>query len=107
MVVHNYGGPCKFVNERNLFYRCETIESGSGRLRHDTSEVLTLQIADGDVTRGRAIPFAAFLPRGGFVCASTAAARVFAVDFEVAIAVVFEGGRVAAESVPIVVYTHE
>ncbi len=85
--------------------RVESV-NGSRRLSH-TSEVQTIQVAEGGVARGVEVPMRMVLPRRHFVCESVHLAGLFSVDFEVNVVVLFGKNFVVAENVPLTVVRHQ
>ncbi|CAM9385401.1 unnamed protein product [Discosporangium mesarthrocarpum] len=75
--------------------RVETVEQAEGRLREAT-EIQNLQIGDGDVCRGMAIPIYMVFPRL-FSCPTIVTPR-FRVEFEVNIIVCFTDGYTAMQN---------
>jgi hypothetical protein len=78
--------------------RVETIAYAEGQAREAT-EIQNLQIGDGDVARGMAIPLYMIFPRI-FTC-PTSISDSFRVEFEVNIIVVFEDSYMVTENFPI------
>lgn len=81
--------------------RVETITYAEGQAREAT-EIQNLQIGDGDVPRGLAIPLYMIFPRI-FTC-PTSISDSFRVEFEVNIIVVFEDSYMVTENFPIRLY---
>ena len=81
--------------------RVETITYAEGTAREAT-EIQNLQIGDGDVPRGLAIPLYMIFPRI-FTC-PTSVSDSFRVEFEVNIIVAFEDGFMVTENFPIRLY---
>lgn len=75
------------------------------RARH-TSEIMSLQVAEGDVPRGLRIPLHLVLPRQ-FVCESVDLAGIFALDYQVNILVLLQSNYVVAESIPLTIVRHK
>jgi hypothetical protein len=81
--------------------RVETLGSGAGALT-SASEVLCVQLADGDVARGLAIPVHLVLPRR-YVCPSVDADGL-AISFKAHLQVRFAGGYMIEEQFPLELY---
>jgi len=78
--------------------RVETCGCADGYAKEAT-EIQNIQIADGDVSRGLAIPIYMVFPRL-FTCA-TVAARTFKIEFEINLVVMLEDGHLITENFPI------
>ena len=78
--------------------RVETITYAEGSAREAT-EIQNLQIGDGDVPRGLAIPLYMIFPRI-FTC-PTSVSDSFRVEFEVNVIIVFEDSYMVTENFPI------
>ncbi|KJE95159.1 down syndrome critical region protein 3 [Capsaspora owczarzaki ATCC 30864] len=78
--------------------RVETCGCAEGYAK-DATEIQNIQIADGDVCRGQAIPVHMIFPRL-FTC-PTLATKNFKIEFEVNIVVVFQDGHLVTENFPI------
>lgn len=81
--------------------RVETIAYADGTAREAT-EIQNLQVGDGDVCRGLAIPLYMIFPRI-FTC-PTSISDSFKVEFEVNVIVVFEDHYMVTENFPITLY---
>ncbi len=81
--------------------RVETIGYAEGSAREAT-EIQNLQVGDGDVPRGLAIPLYMIFPRI-FTC-PTSIGDSFRVEFEVNITVVFEDAYMVTENFPITLF---
>lgn len=78
--------------------RIETCGSAEGNTR-EASEIQNIQIADGDVCRGRAIPIYMVFPRL-FTCATTSAPN-FKIEFELNIVIIFDNDHLVVETFPL------
>eukprot|EP01090_Pellita_catalonica_P003303 TRINITY_DN12976_c0_g1_i1.p1 TRINITY_DN12976_c0_g1~~TRINITY_DN12976_c0_g1_i1.p1 ORF type:complete len:239 (+),score=27.79 TRINITY_DN12976_c0_g1_i1:161-877(+) len=78
--------------------RVETCGCADGFAKEAT-EIQNIQIADGDVTRGMAIPLFMIFPRL-FTC-PTVASKTFKVEFEVNVVVLLANGHLITENFPI------
>eukprot|EP00808_Paulinella_micropora_P028265 g62640.t1 len=81
--------------------RVETISYMEGEAREAT-EIQNIQIADGDVVRGLAIPIHMVFPRL-FTCSSVTQ-KGFSVQFEVNLITVFADNHTVTENFPIKLY---
>ncbi|XP_042877123.1 vacuolar protein sorting-associated protein 26C-like [Penaeus japonicus] len=78
--------------------RVETCGSAEGNTREAT-EIQNIQIGEGDVCRGIAIPIYMVFPRL-FTCATTAAPN-FKIEFELNIVIIFDNDHLVVETFPI------
>ncbi|CAN0102691.1 unnamed protein product, partial [Phaeothamnion confervicola] len=74
----------------------------ASRQLREATEIQNLQIGDGDVCRGLAIPVYMIFPRL-FSCPTIVTAR-FKVEFELNLIVAFGDGCVVTENYPIILY---
>lgn len=81
--------------------RVETV-SHDGRSAREATEILNLQLADGDVAHDFSIPMYLIFPRL-FTCPSTSH-HGFTIEFEVNVIVVFKEGFMVTENVGIELY---
>ena len=81
--------------------RVETVTYSEGSAREAT-EIQNLQLAEGDITRGLAIPIYMLLPRL-FTCPTTVTDG-FSCEFEVNLMLCFEDGYMVTENFPIALY---
>ncbi len=106
LVVEECAAPVAAVELQLLRVEATPAEGRRGGWMRRTSEVMTLQVAEGDLARGVAVPLHMVLPRR-FVCESVELPGVFAIDFEVNVVVIFGKNFVVAENVPITILRHE
>ena len=70
-----------------------------GEMVTEATEVQSLEIASGDVTRNAPIPIYMAIPR--IYACPTFSTATFKVDFQLRISVNFQDGRVANETIPL------
>ncbi|XP_071548774.1 vacuolar protein sorting-associated protein 26C isoform X2 [Panulirus ornatus] len=78
--------------------RVETCGSAEGHTK-EASEIQNIQIGEGDVCRGMAIPVYMVFPRL-FTCATTIAPN-FKIEFELSIVIIFDNDHLVVETFPI------
>ena len=64
-------------------------------------QIMSLQVAEGDVIRGQSVPFQFLLPR--YFCCPNTSNSVFSLSFQMSVSVTLGNGYVASETMDIVI----
>lgn len=100
VIVEHSEAPIRSIDLQLI--RCEYVDYES-RVTNDASEIQTIQIAEGNISRNFSIPIYAVFPRL-FACANVTTAQNFKINFELNLIITFTNGYVITENFPLFLY---